>query len=163
MITILVLGALCAVLFFGSFVSKRRFGLLGLALTAGATISSIWDYTAGLMVSSTGLVPNGPLTQAVTQSFIVLLPALLLLFHGYTYKNLFGRIVGSLLFAVLGLAFLVEPIGYVLPLEGLGAEVYRQVVNYKDLIISAGVVLAIIDLFFTKPARAAEKEGKKHK
>lgn len=163
MITILVLGALFAILFAGAFISKRRFGLLGLALTAGATVSTIWDYTAGLMVSSTGLVPNGPITQAVTQSLIVLLPAILLLFHGYAYKNLVSRIIGSLLFAILGLAFLVEPIGYALPLEGLGADIYRQVVNYKDLIISVGVILAVADLFFTKPARSSEKEGKRHK
>ena len=163
MITILVLGAIFALLFAGSFISKRRFGLLGLALTAGATISTIWDYTAGLMLSSTGLVPNGPITQAATQSFIVLLPALLLLFHGYSYKNLFARIMGSALFAVLGLAFLVEPIGYVLPLEGMGAEIYRQIVSYKDVIISVGVVLAVVDLFFTKPAHIAEKASKKHK
>lgn len=163
MITILVLGGIFALLFAGAFISKRRFGLLGLALTAGATISTIWDYTAGLMVSSTGLVPNGPITQAVTQSFIVLLPAILLLFHGYAYKNLLSRIIGSLLFAVLGLAFLVEPIGYVLPLEGLGAEIYRQVVQYKDLIVSTGVILAVGDLFFTKTAKAAEKDAKKHK
>lgn len=163
MITIILLGAIFAILFAGAFISKRRFGLLGLALTAGATISTIWEYDAGLLISSTGLVPNGPVTQAVTLSLIVLLPAILVLFHGYTYKNIFSRMIGSLLFAGLALAFLVEPIGYILPLEGLGADVYNQVKNYKDVIISAGVILAVADLFFTKPAKAPEKEGKKHK
>lgn len=163
MIPIAILAGITLLLFAGAFISKRRFGLLGLALTAGATISTIWDYTAGIMVSSTGLVPNGPITQAVTQSLIVLLPAILLLFHGYSYKNLFSRIVGSVLFAILALAFLVEPIGNALPLEGLGAEAYRQLVNYKDVIISVGVILAVADIFFTKPARAIEKEARKHK
>jgi hypothetical protein len=161
-ITILILAGLALVLFAGAFVSKRRFGLLGLALTAGATISTIWEYDAGLLLSSTGLVPNGPVTQAVTLSLLVLLPALLLLFHGYRYKNMFSRIVGSLLFTILALAFLVEPIGYVLPLEGVGADVYNQIKNYKDIIISGGVVLAVVDLFFTKPAKHTEKDAKKH-
>ena len=162
MVTIIILGGVALLLFAGAFISKRRFGLLGLARTAGATISTIWEYTAGLMVSSTGLVPNGPITQAAVQSLIVLLPAILLLFHGYSYKNIVSRIIGSLLFAVLALAFLVEPIGNALPLEGLGADIYRQIVNYKDVIISVGVVIAVIDLFFTKPAHIAEKASKKH-
>lgn len=162
MIAIGVLAAVFLILFAGSFISKRRFGLLGLALTAGATISTIWDYDAGLLLSATGIVPNGPLTQAVTLSLIVLLPALLLLFHGYAYKKLPARVIGSLFFAVLALAFLVEPLGYVLPLEGIGATIFNQIVAYKDIIISAGVILAVIDLFLTKPVHKHEKDAKKH-
>lgn len=161
MIPILVFAALALVLFAGAFISKRRFGLLGLALTAGATLSTIWSYDAGLVVSSTGLVPEGVITQAVTQSLVVLLPAILLLFHGYTYKNVVGRIIGAVLFAVLALAFLVEPIGYALPLEGIGADVYGFLKNYKEVIISIGVILAIADLFFTKPAAVAERSRRR--
>lgn len=162
MIALIILIGVAAILFAGAFISKRRFGLLGLALTAGATVSTIWDYDAGLLVSSTGLVPNGPVTQAVTLSLLVLLPALLLLFHGYRYKNMFSRVIGSLLFAGLGLVFLLEPIGYILPLDGVGATVYGQLKDYKNIFISVGVILAVIDLFFTKPAKPAEKEHKKH-
>ncbi|MGY4893625.1 MAG: hypothetical protein ACO1N2_02960 [Candidatus Saccharimonadota bacterium] len=161
MIPILVFAALALLLFAGAFISKRRFGLLGLALTAGATLSTIWSYDAGLVVSSTGLVPEGVITQAVTQSLVVLLPAILLLFHGYTYKNLVGRIIGSALFAILALAFLVEPIGYALPLEGIGADVYGFLKNYKEVIISVGVILAVADLFFTKPAAVAERSRRR--
>ena len=161
MIPILVFAALALLLFAGAFISKRRFGLLGLALTAGATLSTIWSYDAGLVVSSTGLVPEGVITQAVTQSLVVLLPAILLLFHGYTYKNLVGRIIGSALFAILALAFLVEPIGYALPLEGVGADVYGFLKNYKEVIISVGVILAVADLFFTKPAAVAERSRRR--
>ncbi len=161
MIVIGIFGLVIAGLFGAAFFSKRRFGLLGLALTAGATLSTIWSYDAGLVVSSTGLVPEGPLTQAVTLSLVTLLPAILLLFHGYKYKNSVGRVVGSALFTVLALAFLVEPIGYVLPLEGIGADVYGWLKENKDLIISIGVLLAVGDLFLTKPVKSVEKEGKK--
>ena len=162
MVPVIVFAALAVVLFLGAYISKRRFGLLGLALTAGATLSTLWTYEAGLIVSSTGLIPEGVVTQAVTQSLVVLLPAILLLFHGYAYKNRVSRIAGSLLFTVLALAFLVGPIGYALPLEGVGAQVYGTLKTYKDAIISAGVVLAIVDLFFTKPVHLAEKTHKKH-
>ncbi len=162
MVPIIVFAGLAVLLFAGAFISKRRFGLLGLALTAGATLSTIWSYEAGLIVSATGLVPEGPITQAATQSLVVLLPAILLLFHGYAYKNIVSRIVGSLLFTVLALAFLVEPVGYALPLDGVGNTVYQTIKQYKDAIISVGVVLAIVDLFFTKPAHLAERSKKKH-
>jgi len=158
MMVIAVFIVLAAALFAGAFVSKRRFGLLGLALTAGATLSSIWSYDAGLVVSSTGLVPEGPLTTAVTLSLIVLLPAIILLFHGYTYKENAARVIGSLLFTILALAFLVEPLQFVLPLEGMAADIYRWLMDNKEIIISVGVVIAIIDLFFTKPAKLAEKK-----
>ncbi len=162
MIPIVVFAAVAAILFTGAYLSRRRFGLLGLALTAGATLSSLWTYDAGLLVSSLGVVPEGVITQAVTQSLVVLLPALLLLFHGYSYKSKLSRLVGSLLFTVLALAFLVEPIGYALPLSGFGATVYETLKQYKAVIISVGVVLAVIDLFLTKPAHLAEKASKKH-
>jgi len=161
MVVILIFVAVALALFAGSFLSKRRFGLLGLALTAGATLSSIWSYDAGLVISSTGLVPDGPLTNAVALSAVVLLPAIILLFHGYTYKENAGRVIGSLLFTILALAFLVEPIGFALPLEGVAADVYKWLVTNRELIISVGVVFAIIDLFFTKPAKNLDKEKKR--
>lgn len=161
MVVIAVLIGLVLALFAAAFFSKRRFGLLGLALTAGATLSSIWSYDAGLIISSTGLVPVGPLTNAVALSTVVLLPAILLLFHGYSYKGIFSRIIGSLLFTILAVAFLLEPIGFALSLQGASAVVYNQALEYKSIIISVGVVLAIVDLFFTKPAHIAEKNNKK--
>ena len=162
MVTVVIFAGIAIVLFAGAFISRRRFGLLGLALTAGAMLSTIWSYDAGLVISGTGLLPNGVVTQAVTQSLVVLLPAILLLFHGYAYKNILSRVIGSLLFASLALAFLVEPIGYALPLDGLGVTIYNTLRDNKDLIISVGVIFAVIDLLFTKPAHLAEKSKGKH-
>lgn len=150
---IIIFAVLAVVLFLVAFWSRRRYGLLGLALTAGATLSSIWNYDAGLVVSSIGLVPSGPLTNAITLSLLVLLPAIILLFHGYTYKENAARVIGSLLFMILALAFLVEPLGFALPLEGTANDVYKWLLQWREVIISIGVVLAVIDLFFTRPAK----------
>jgi len=153
MIVLLVVGVLALLLFAGAFISRRRFGLLGLALSAGATLSTLWSYEAGLVISSTGLVPAGPMTNAIALSLVVLLPALILLFHGYTYKDILSRILGSFLFTVLALAFLLEPLQFILPLEGQTADIYRLLNDNKGIVISVGVVLAIVDLFFTKPVK----------
>jgi hypothetical protein len=149
---VVVFAALAVVLFVSALITRRRFGLLGLALAAGSILSTIWSYDAGLVVGAIGVFPTGPLTTAVTLSLIVLLPAIVLLFHGHTYKNLIARIVGAFLFTFLALAFLVEPLGFALPLEGAGLDIYTQLVQYKEVIISIGMILAVIDLFFTKPA-----------
>lgn len=149
-------------LFLAAFMTKRRFGLLGLALAAGSVLSTMWSYDAGILVGSLGFVPSGPLTTALTLVVIVLMPAILLLFHGYTYKGLIGRVVGASLFTMLSIAFLVEPLGYALTLEGVGADVYAWFVANKEVLISVGVIAAVVDLFFTKPAAPLiEKKSKK--
>lgn len=156
----LVFGVLAVVLFVSAFITRRRFGLLGLALASGSILSGIWGYDAGLVVSTVGIFPSGPLTTAATLAAIVLLPAGLLLFHGYAYKSMVGRIFGALLFSLLALAFLVEPLGHALILQGAGADIYTKLVANREVIIGIGLVLAVIDLFFTKPAHLAEKKSK---
>jgi hypothetical protein len=133
---------------------------LGLALATGSILSGLWGFDAGLVVSATGIIPSGPLTTAITLSILVLLPPVVLLFHGYVYKTIVGRIFGALLFTVVALAFLVEPLGHALPLEGFGVNAYNWLVQYKDLIIGFGMVFAVVDLFFTKPAHNAENKSK---
>ncbi|NCQ54060.1 hypothetical protein GW791_01245 [Candidatus Saccharibacteria bacterium] len=138
---------------------KRRFGLLGLALATGSLLSGIWGYDLGLIASGLG-VPSGPWTTAIILSLLILLPAGVLLFHGYTYNTMFGRIIGAGLFTLLALAFLVEPLGHILMPHGIGADVYNWLTNNRTIIIGAGLTLAVIDLFLTKPAHLADKRHK---
>jgi hypothetical protein len=149
---VIIFAGLAILLFAAAFATRRRFGLLGLALAAGSILSGLWGFDAGLVVSSVGIFPSGTLTNAVTLSLIVLLPSILLLLHGHSYKDFISRAIGSLMFALLALAFLVQPLGGVLPLDGAGLNVYAWLVHYKDVIISVGLILAVVDLFFTKPA-----------
>lgn len=154
---IIIIFALVAVSLFGAaFVAKRRFGLLALAMAAGSMLSGIWGYNAGLIVSGLG-IPSSPLASAVTLALITLLPAAVLLFHGYTYKTLIGRVVGASLFTLLALAFLIGPLGHVLTPHGLGANVYAWLIDNRTFIIGAGLIVAVIDLFLTSPAPTSYK------
>ena len=153
---ILIFIAIAVALFVSSYMHKRRFGLLGLALAAGSLLSGIWGYDAGLIVGALG-IPSGPLTSAVTLSIIILLPAIVLLFHGYTYNTLIGQVFGASLFTLLALAFLIEPLGHVLVLQGFGANVYDWLVGNRMMIIGAGLTIAVIDLFLTKPAHLSDR------
>jgi len=156
---ILIFIAIAVVLFFSSYMHKRRFGLLGLALAAGSLLSSIWGYNAGLVAGLFG-VPSTPMTSAIILSILILLPPVILLFHGYTYSSMIGRVIGAGLFTVLALAFLIEPLGHVLMPTGFGANVYDWLVNNRTVIIGGGLTLAVIDLFLTKPAKTSEKSRK---
>jgi len=156
---IFIFIAIAALLFGSSFIHKRRFGLLGLALAAGSLLSSIWGYDVGLIASGLG-IPSGPLTSAIILSLIILLPAGILLFHGYTYNNVIGRTIGAGLFTVLALAFLVEPLGHVLMPQGIGSDVYSWLTDNRTIIIGAGLTIAVIDLFLTKPPRLSDRRRK---
>jgi len=161
MSVLIIFIVIALMLFMSSYITRRRFGLLGLALAAGATLSTIWGYNAGLLVGAFGILPNGPVTTAVTLSVIVMLPSVVLLFHGYTYKGFVGRVIGALMFTLLAMAFLVEPLGYALNLESVGVEVYNLLREYKPLIISVGLIFAVIDLFFTKPVSLTQKRSRR--
>lgn len=141
------------VLFMAAFVARRRFGLLALAMAAGSILSGIWGYNAGLVASVLG-IPSGPITSSIILALIILLPAGVLLFHGYTYKTLIGRIVGASLFTLLAFAFLIEPLGHVLVLHGTGANIYALLIDNRSDIIGIGLIVAVVDLFLTKPARS---------
>ena len=163
MISLAILLAIATALFAASFFSKRRFGILGLALMAGYVVSGIWNYDAGLIIASTGLVPDGQITEVVVTVVLILLPSIFLLFTGYKYKSVFSRAVGSLLFAIFGLGVLIGPVGTVLPVEGMGADAYSFLMAQRDVIIGAGVVLAVIDLFLRKsPPAITDKKARRH-
>lgn len=156
---IIICAVIAVVLFVSAFITRRRFGLLGLALAAGSILSSIWGYDIGLAASSFN-IPSGPMASAIILSIVILLPAGILLFHGYTYKTLIGRVVGASLFTLLALAFLLDPLGHILMPVGFGANVYQMLVNNKSLIIGAGLIVAVIDLFLTKPAHLSDRRHK---
>ena len=155
----LIILVIVILLFAAAFISKRRFGLLGLALAAGSILSGIWSYEAGL-IPSLFSIPSGSLTSAVVSSVIILLPVALLLFHGYSYKTLISRVVGASLLTVLAMAFLVEPISHVLVIQGVGASAFNWLLDNRTTIIGVGLILSIVDLFFTKSTHMSDKHHK---
>jgi len=160
MIVIVVLFALIVALFLGAFFSKRRLGVLGLGLTAGAVISPLWSEDAGYIVSLSGLVDEGPLVNAIAVSALILIPAVLFMFHGYTYKHIIGRVLGSLIFTLFAAALLVGPIGSIITLSGPVGDIYQWITSNKEYIISAGVIIIVTDFLF---AKTVQKSDKKHR
>ncbi|MEI6851050.1 MAG: hypothetical protein WCK26_03735 [Candidatus Saccharibacteria bacterium] len=159
MTTVFIYAIIAIILFVAAFITKRRFGLLGLALAAGSILNGIWAYDAGLVAGLFG-VPSTFLTSAIVSVIVILLPAIVLLFHGSTYRTLLGRIIGASLFTVLAISFMIEPLSHALIVQGVGSDIYTGLLSARANIIGVGLIVAIIDLFLTKPAHFS---GKHHK
>jgi hypothetical protein len=143
---LIVIASLFALAFF----TKRRFGVLGLALAAGAMLANIWAADVTPFIASAGFVLVKPPLLSVVTAAITIVPAVLLLFSGPTYKAMPQRIGGALAFAVLATALLLDPLQSALVIEGVGKSVYDYMVAHKTLFVTIGLVLAVLDVFFTR-------------
>lgn len=144
-------------LFAAAFFTKRRFGVLGLALSAGAMLSNLWVSDLTPIVANAGIVLIKPPLESVVSSLVILLPALLLLSGGPTYKTMRQRVIGAGAFAVLAAALLLEPLGSALMIQDAGKSIYTSFVDYKTVIITAGLLLALLDLLLTKTPKLSKE------
>jgi hypothetical protein len=158
MSSLIVVGLLFAVLFLLSFLTKRRFGVLGLALAAGSLLGLNWTDTLTPFIEKQGVTLVAPPLSTVVQSALILGPPLILLAGGPTYSKLFWRIAGSLAFAALAIIFLLDTIGGALQLDGPGLEAYRFLHAYRSIIIVVGLIAAIVDVFFTRKPKGKDKK-----
>lgn len=134
------------VLFGLAFMTKRRFGVLGLALSAGALLSSLWANDLVGIVERSGFSTASITTAGLVSAALVIAPALLLLFSGPSYRSTRGKLIGSLLFTVFASALLIEPLGRSLVLDPAAKTIYDTVASYSQIVISAGIVLSLFDL-----------------
>lgn len=152
----IVVAIILVALFLVAYVTKRRFGVLGLALTAGAMLSQLWAKDATPYVREAGLVLVSPPLETVVAAVLVLLPAIILLFSGPKYDKGTLRIVGAAAFAVLASAFLLVPLGNALVMPADSQQVFDFLVTYRVWIVTAGIGFAVVDLLL-----ATNRRGKK--
>lgn len=149
-------------LFLLPFLTKRRFGVLGLALGAGYLISSNWASTLTPFIEQQGVILVAPPLSTVVVTALTLLPPVLLLFSGPKYSDKFSRVVGSAAFAVLAVAFLQAPLSQALVLEGEARDVFNTISQWQSIIIVVGLICAVLDIMLYRPPKDKDKEkGKK--
>lgn len=148
-IALIFIGVLVG-LFVLAFLTKRRFGVLGLALAAGAMLSSLWAATLTPILEQAGVSLQAPPLLTIVSVSLVLFPAILLLFSGPSYKETTPRLIGATLFATLALALLVEPLGSAVILVGQSKEVYDFFEKNRVYIVTIGLVAALFDLLATR-------------
>lgn len=133
--------------------TKRRFGVLGLALAAGSMLSALWAEKLTPLVRDAGLNLQNPPLITIVSVGLVLLPAIVLLFSGPSYHDTPRRLIGALLFAGLAFALLIEPLGSALVLQDQGRQIYDFFAANQVYIVTVGLIVAIFDLLSTHTAR----------
>lgn len=145
----LIYSVVVGILFAIAFVSKRRFGILGLALAAGYLLNTALGPSLDTLINYVGAASH--YFKAATLSIIIiLLPAIILLFRGSKYKTIQTRVLGAVLFTILSFTILINPLSNVVTFQGIGMEIYARVIDYSDYIIAICLMIAVADVFFTK-------------
>jgi len=159
MISLILLVGILGLLFLIPFATNRRFGVLGLALTAGSLLSTNWTGTVTPFIEQHGVVMVAPPLAIVVSTALVLLPSMLLLLSGPSYSVAWQRILGSLAFALLAFAFLVDGFESALRLDTFGMQIVDFVATYSSLIIVSGITAALADIVLTgRHGRKGKKE-----
>lgn len=156
----IAIGVVATVLFLAAYVTKRRFGVLGLALAAGYVLSQLWEAYIPSAVGSLGfeLAAVSPVTVATL--VVILLPSVVLFFGGPTCKTKLGRLLGSLLYAVLAVVFSLGALEHTLVLMGPSKMVFDTLVEYRHYILTAALALSVVDVMHAHTS--GEKTNKKH-
>ena len=147
---VIILLIVVALLFVMTYFTKRRFGVLGLALCAGALLSSMWAPQATTLVSETGIQLVAPPLASVVGAALVLLPAVFLLFSGPSYHKQWQRVIGSAAFALLATSFLLAAFGDDLRLDQTGQQVYDLITNNRTTIVTVAIIYALFDIVMYK-------------
>lgn len=145
-------------LFLLPYVFKKRFGVLVLAIASGSILNSIWAYDIGLIAKGLGF-PDSSITPYLVSILIILAPALIIIFQVQKVHNSFYKFIGSILFSVIALSFIIEPVGRVLLLTNLNSSVYNWFFQSRYMIMGFGLIISLVDIFFTKkPTKDIEKK-----
>lgn len=155
---IVILAVVIVMLFLGAYVTRRRFGVLGLALAAGYVLSVMWHDTL-VQVAGSINVDTGPISPVtILTLLVILLPSVILLFGGPSYKTKRGRLLGSLFYAILAVVFSLGALEHTLVLMGEGKMVYDTIVEYQQYILTAALIVAILDIMHARTGKAKKEE-----
>jgi hypothetical protein len=150
---ILVFVALAALLFALSYIVKRRFGVLVLALLAGSLLANLWTADLTPLVASTGIVTVRPPLSSIVALVVTLAPAFVLFLGGPVAHGKHERLVGSLIFAIVATMLSLNWINDALVIEGAGKVLHDILLEYQALILTVGVIAAIVDVLMTHTVR----------
>ncbi len=142
---VIVLIVIVAILFVFAYLTRRRFGVLGLALCAGYLLSTTWTDTVTPWVEGAGVELYAPPLASVVAAVLVLVPPVLLLFSGPVSHGKWQRLISALAFTLLATAFLLGPLGSSLILHSTSLDVYNFLINNRSAIITIAIIYALYD------------------
>ncbi len=159
--TVIVSLVVALALFAVAYVSRRRFGILGLALTAGSLLAAYMTKDLSRLIAQYD-IPVQPLSAISAASIILtLLPALVLLLGGPHYKKRNDAMVGAVEFTVMAMLLILAPLTASLPPDRLMQPFLDWVTSYNSVLLAIVVVLAVIDAWTIRTIAPPEELKKK--
>jgi len=156
----IIFGALTAL----AFMTKRRFGVLGLSLAAGVVLSqNATNYVSDFYASNT--IPVEPLTyNSAAAITLIILPPLILMFGGPKYSLRKTAVFGAVGFGLLATFFLIGPLTASLPpAQSSVRDALLLVSDWENIIVIVALVLALLDTFLVHGISKSHSKSSKHK
>jgi hypothetical protein len=143
----IILIIIVVALFTLAYFTRRRFGVLGLALCAGYLLSIMWADNATTFVRDLiGIDTPMPILANAVTALLVVAPTALVLFRSPTYHKKRQRLIGATVFALLTVAFILTPLSNSVNFDDASKKVYTILNDNRNMIITAGIAYALYDL-----------------
>ena len=155
-------GGIILVIFISVFLSSRRFGVLALSLAAGSVLSGLWAGWLADMLTRYGITFDWLPVNAFAIGLLLMLPLVLMLFKGPKHPTTSGKIISAVAIGLLTAAFLVQPLGRHMVLEGDALAVYQWIAEYWQYVVTVGLSLGVVDVLLMSTKRPDKDKSKKH-
>ena len=157
---IIILVIYLALLYLVAWLSRRSMGGSTLALAAGALLASLWTDSLTPIVAQSGIVIVQPPLTSIVSVTLTLIPAFLVMIRANKAPTRYHGLIGSLVFALLAVALTYGAFSNAVVLDEQSKRYVVEFVKYQNIIITACVTCALIDvLIYKKPASPEKKKS----
>lgn len=160
---VIVLGIYFAILFGIAWTSRRSLGVPTLTLAAGALLASLWTDSLTPLVAQSGIVVTKPPLTSVVAVTLTILPAILVMFRAHKMSTKFHRVLGSLVFAALGVMLTYAAFSNAVVLDEQSKQYVTQLLSYQNVIITVCVAYAVLEIVLYKKPHEHHDEKRKKK
>ena len=158
---LIVLGIYFAALFGLFFFGRRHVGMPALGLTAGAVLAHLWTDSLTPIVAEAGLNIDRPPLHSMVSVALTILPAALVMLRSAKAHSGLHKIYSSLVFAVLAVMLTYGAFANAFVIDEASKDYVIWLVSYENIIITVGVVLALIDVVYHKKSPQTKKKKSK--
>lgn len=135
--------------------------MLGLALAAGALLAGQMTKDLSTLIAE-NKIPVEPLSAISAASiFLTLLPALILLLGGPSYKKRKQAITGAIAFTVMAMLLILGQLTSSLPPDQLMEPLVNGIARYSSLLLAIAIGAAVTDVWMIHNLASPEDPKKK--
>ncbi len=146
-----------------AYLFRRRFGVAGVTLAAGAVLAKLWTDSLTPLVASAGVIIIRPPLESIVAIVLTLLPAILVMSRSPRAHAHHRQVIGSALFALLAVMLTYGAFANAVVLDESSKQYITQLISYEKIIITVCLVLAIVDILLSHKVNHGRGENTKGK